>query len=149
MGKQRAPFNGRNYGGDMIWGNHLCRALLSIPICKNYSGKDRLDCLNTCTEGYTYWLANAKNPNFALRPYLHTGLGQLYFDMGKKAEAIGQYQLALKKNPKYLKAYKSLIDAFIDLKQYDNAQYYLNKAIAIKPHKAFKRRQQKLNKLIK
>lgn len=145
--KQRAPFNGPNYRGDMTWGNHLCGALISIPICRTYFGKDRIECLNSSTEGYTYWISNAKNPKFGMLPYLHTGLGQLYFEMGKKAEAIGEYQIALKKNPKYLKAYKSIIDAFIDLKQYDNAQHYLDKAMAIKPHKAFKRRQKKLNTL--
>lgn len=80
-------------------------------------------------------------------PYLHTGLGELYFEIGKNAEAINEYLLALKKNPKYLKAYRSLIDVFIDIKQYDSAQFYLDKAMAIKPNKAFKRRQEKLNKL--
>ena len=145
--KQRAPFNGPNYRGDMTWHNHLCGALISIPICRTYFGKDRIACLNSCTEGYTYWISHAKNPKFGMFPYLHTGLGDLYFEMGKKSEAISEYLLAIKKNTKYLKAYKSLIDAFIDLKQYDNAQYYLDKAMAIKPHKAFKRRQVKLNKL--
>ncbi|OUS15916.1 hypothetical protein A9Q88_09185 [Gammaproteobacteria bacterium 50_400_T64] len=145
--KQRAPFNGPNYLKDMTWGNHLCGALTKIPICRTYFGKDRFECLNHFTEGYTYWISHAKNPKFGMLPYLHTGLGQLYFEMGKKPEAIREYQLAIKKNPKYLKAYKSLIDAFIDLKQYDNAQYYLDKAMAIKSHKAFKRRQAKLNKL--
>lgn len=145
--KQRAPFSGPNYRGDMTWHNHLCGALISIPICRTYFGKDRIECLNSSTEGYTYWISHAKNPNFGMLPYLHTGLGELYFEMGKKAEAIKEYQLALNKNPKYLKAYKNIIDAFIDLKQYDNAQYYLNKAMAIKSHKAFKRRQKKLNTL--
>lgn len=145
--KQRPPFNGPNFGRDMTWGNHLCEALVKIPICRTYFGKDRIECLADQSKDYTYWISHAKNPNFGMLPYLHTGLGQLYFEMGKKAEAISEYQLALKKNPKYLKAYKSLIDAFIDLKQYDNAQYYLDKAMAIKTHKAFKRRQQKLNKL--
>jgi len=144
---QRPPFNGPNFRGDMVWNNHLCGGLLKMPICRSYFGKDRAACLNYLTEGYTYWVSHAKNPNFGMLPYLHTGLGQLYFEIGKKSEAIEQYLLALKKNPKYLKAYKSLIDAFIDLKQYDNAQYYLDKAMAIKPHKAFKRRQEKLNKL--
>jgi|TARA_R110002050_G_scaffold18828_1_gene54633 tetratricopeptide (TPR) repeat protein len=145
--KQRAPFNGPNYRGDMTWHNHLCSALISIPICRTYYGKDRIECLNSRTEGYTYWISHAKNPNFGMLPYLHTGLGELYFEMGNKAEAIKEYQLALNKNPKYLKAYKNIIDAFIDLKQYDNAQYYLDKAMAIKPHKAFKKRQKKLNTL--
>ena len=147
LNKQRAPFNGPSYRGDMIWGNHLCSHLAKTPVCRAYFGNDRRECLSATTEGYIYWLSNAKNPNFGLRPYLHTGLGNVYFEIGKKAEAIREYQLALKKNPKYLKAYKSLIDAFIDLKQYDNAQHYLDKAMAIKPHKAFKRRQEKLNKL--
>ena len=145
--KHRAPFNGPNFRDDMTWGNHLCGALTKIPICRTYFGKDRYECLSYFTEGYTYWISHAKNPKFGMLPYLHTGLGQLYFEMGNKPEAIREYQIAIKKNPKYLKAYKSLIDAFIDLKQYDNAQYYLDKAIAIKPHKAFKRRQEKLNKL--
>jgi len=144
---QRPPFNGPNFKGDMTWNNHLCSGLTKMPICRTYSGRQRIECLSKFTEGYTYWISHAKNPNFGMLPYLHTGLGELYFEIGKKAEAISQYQLALKKNPKYLKAYKSLIDAFIDLKQYDNAQYYIDKAMTIKPHKAFKRRQVKLNKL--
>ena len=145
--RHRAPFNGPNFGQDMVWGNHLCGALTKIPICRRYFGRERSECLNKFTEGYTYWISHAKNPNFAMLPYLHTGLGDLYFEIGKKAEAISEYQLALRKNPKYLKAYKSIIDAFINLKQYDNAQYYLDQAMAIKAHKAFKRRQEKLNKL--
>jgi len=145
--KNHTLFTGPNYGGDMGYANHLCGALTSIPICRTYFGRERIECLNYFTEGYTYWISHAKNPNFALLPYLHTGLGGLYFEMGKKPDAISQFLLAIKKNPKYLKAYKGLIDAFIDLKQYDNAQLYLNKAMTIKPHKAFKRRQVKLNKL--
>ena len=145
--KQRPPFNGPNFRGDMTWGNHLCGALVRIPICRTYFGKDRLECLNHQTRGYTYWISHAKNPNFGMLPYLYTGRGQLYFEIGKKADAIREYLLAIEKNPKYLKAYKSLIDAFIDLKQYDNAQDFIDTAMAIKPHKAFKRRQEKLNKL--
>lgn len=146
--KNKQLFTGPSYKReDMTWGNHLCSGLTKMPICRTYPRKDRIECLNYYTEGYTYWISNAKNPDFGLLPYLHTGLGDLYFEIGKKAEAVTQFKLALRKNPKYLKAYKSIIDAFIDLKQYDNAQYYLDKAIAIKPHKAFKRRQQKLNNL--
>jgi len=145
--KHTPPFNGSNFREDMVWGNHLCEALVKMPICRTYSGKSRIECLDAQTGDYRYWISRAKNPNFGMLPYLHTGLGELYFEIGKKPEAINEFMLALKKNPKYLKAYRSLIDAFIDTKQYDSAQFYLDKAIAIKPNKAFKRRQEKLNKL--
>ena len=82
-------------------------------MCRTYPSRERIQCLNYFTEGYTYWISHAKNPNFGMLPYLHTGLGDLYFEIGKKAEAISEYQLALKKNPKYLKAYKSIIDALV------------------------------------
>ena len=146
--KQRPPFNGPNYRDDMTWSNHLCGALTKIPICRNYSGNSRVECLNDQTRGYTYWISHSKNPNFGLLPYLHTGLGGLYFEMGKRQEAINEYNFALNKNPKYLKAYKGIIDAYINIGDLTTAQNYLDKALSIKKLKAFKRRQTEINKLM-
>ena len=146
-GKPNPIFKGPNYRDDMIWGNHLCGALTKIPICYKYSGKHRIECLNDQTKGYTYWISHSKNPKFGLLPYLHTGLGGLYFEMGKRLDAINEYNIALSKNPKYLKAYKGIIDVYIDIGDLTSAQDYLDKALSIKKLKAFKKRQAKINKL--
>ncbi|MEZ0154843.1 MAG: tetratricopeptide repeat protein [Candidatus Reddybacter sp.] len=145
--KNRPPFNGPNYRSDMTWGNHLCGALTKIPICRNYFNNDRIECLTHQTRAYTYWISHSKNPNFGLLPYLHTGLAGLYFEMGKRLEAIQEYNLALHKNPKYLKAYKGLIDVYIDLGDLESAQKYLDHALTIKKLKSFKRREKEINKL--
>ncbi|MEZ0186522.1 MAG: type IV pilus biogenesis/stability protein PilW [Candidatus Reddybacter sp.] len=146
-GTKNPIFSGPNFRGDMTWGNHLCGALTKIPICQNYSGNNRIECLNDQTRGYTYWISHSKNPNFGLLPYLHTGLGGLYFEMGKRLEAINEYNIALSKNPKYLKAYKGIIDVYISIGDLTNAQHYLDRALSIKELKAFKKRQAEINKL--
>lgn len=131
----------------MTWGNHLCGALVKIPICRTYPQPSRNECLSHFTEGYTYWISHAKNPKFGMLPYLHTGLGELYIEMGNKGGAIQEFHKAIAKNPKYLKAYKAMIDALISINDLDGAQQYLDKAMSIKQHKAFKRRQVKIDKL--
>jgi len=100
-------------------------------------------------KSYDYWLNHAKNPDFALRPYLHTGLGRLYMEMGRKTDAITEFKMALKNNPKYLKAYKSIIDAYIKLGDSKNAQLYLDQGMRVKRLKAFKRRQEEIDTLAK
>lgn len=131
----------------MTWGNHLCGALVKIPICRTYPQPSRNECLAYSSEGYTYWISHAKNPKFGMLPYLHTGLGELYIEMGNKGGAIQEFHKAIAKNPKYLKAYKAMIDALISIDDLDGAQQYLDKAMSIKQHKAFKRRQVKIDKL--
>lgn len=146
--RKKAPFNGPSYGEDMVWGNHVCDAIAKIPTCRRYFGSARVECLGVMANSYTYWLNHAQNPKFALRPYIHTDLGRLYMEMNQKSSAIQEFKMALKHNPKYVKAYKSIIDAYMAIGDLANAQQYLDKGLSIKENsKSLKRRQSKLNKL--
>lgn len=147
--KKKAPFNGPNFRVDMVWGNHLCEAFVQMPICRQYPKVQRNECLNSMTKNYTYWITHAKDPNFGLLPYLHTGLGELYFEIGRDLDAVQEFMIAVSKNPRYLRAYKGLINAQIKIGDIESAQQNLNQAQSIKKLKAFKRSQSKIDELKK
>ncbi len=135
------------YGSGLTWSNHYCGSLTRIPICRKYYGKLRKDCLYAQTEGFTYWLKNIGDPNFKLLPYIYVGYGDLLEEIGDSGNAIIQYTNALKRKPKYIKAYKGLIDAYIKLGMLKEAEQTVNYALKIKETKSLLRRKKKIEEL--
>lgn len=124
------------FGHEITHSNHLCSALTKIPICRKFIGKDRIACLSSMSEGYTYWLKHIRDPNYKLLPYIYVAYGDHLNEIGDTGKAIAQYQAALNKDPKYIKAYKGLIDTYIKLGMLKQAEESVNAALKIKETKS-------------
>ena len=68
-----------------------------------------------------------------LYPELHTRLGWALGESGQVAEAIGQFQLAIKAKPKYTLAYARLSDLYVKIKQPGEARKILEAGLKAKP----------------
>ena len=137
----------KRYGSEMTWNNHYCKALTRIPLCRKKYGKRKKDCLYIQEEGFTYWLSHIKNPDFKLLPYIYVGYGDLLNEIGDSGKAITQYINALERDPKYIKAYKGLIDTYIKLGMLEDAEQAVNSALKIKKTKSLLRRKKEIEKL--
>jgi len=137
----------KKFGQGMTWGNHFCYASAKIPICRSYFGNNRIACLKHQTEGFTYWIEHT-GPDFKLLPYLYSGYGDLLNEIGNTNQAIIQYQNSLQKNPRYIKAYKGLINSYIKIGALKEAEATVNTALKIKKTKSLVRQKQKIDKLL-
>lgn len=73
------------------------------------------------------------NTRCAIYPELHTRLGWALGESGQVAEAIGQFQLAIKAKPKYTLAYARLSDLYVKIKQPGEARKILEAGLKAKP----------------
>lgn len=72
-------------------------------------------------------------PKCRLYPELHTRWGWALAEQGNAGDAVREYQLSIKGNPKYTLAYARLSDLYSTLKQYDNARRVLEEGLRANP----------------
>ncbi len=138
----------QKFGEDFIWINHYCDQKPKHPICYEYPENEKRACLTTMLEGPTYALEHAKSPDYALIPFLRSERAILLRDIGKPGDAISDFEIAIKNNPKFIPAYTGLTDTYISLKQYDDAKKTIERALAHNPNtKSLQKKLEKINSL--
>ena len=91
------------------------------------------------------YVGNHCNTRCVLYPELHARLGWALGESGQIAEAIEQFQLAIKAKPKYTLAYARLADLYVEIKQPDEARKILEAGLKAKRgSRALQRRLDKL-----
>jgi len=65
---------------------------------------------------------------------IHNNLGMSLVDVGRTAEAIEEYQKALRLSSEYPQIYNNLGNAYLSIGQYDKAEQSLKKALELAPH---------------
>ena len=71
--------------------------------------------------------------NCVLFPELHTRMGWAYGERGDVSDAISQFQLVIKTQPKYAPAYAQLSDLYVKIKQPGEARKVLEAGLKAKP----------------
>ena len=71
--------------------------------------------------------------NCVLFPELHTRMGWAFSERGEVAEAVGQFQLVIRTQPKYAPAYAKLSDLYVKIKQPGEARKVLEAGLKAKP----------------
>jgi tetratricopeptide (TPR) repeat protein len=79
------------------------------------------------------YVGNHCHTGCVLYPELHCRWGWALGEMGKVAEAVGQFQLAIRAQPKYAPAYAQLSDLYVKIKQPDEAKKVLEAGLKAKP----------------
>lgn len=133
------------YGPDFIHSHHYCTGLNFI---NRYYGartlQDKRFDLASAYDNFSYMVAHAK-PEFSLMPdvYLHRGL--VLSLMSRDVEAIKDLQKALSLNPKTSKAYLTLANIYVKLKQESQALTIVTEGLRQAPRsKALQRRYDEL-----
>lgn len=139
----------KKFGSATTWMNHYCYGKAKTPICNRYSGKARKECLTYLLGEYTYSIKHqsSHNPQFKLLPFLHTDYGRALVDVGQYTRALENFTIAIKKNGKYIPAFKGMADAYIKLNMYDEAEKIVRQGLQIKKSKSLDRRLKKIQKL--
>lgn len=135
------------YGGDFTYINHYCSGKHRIPVCYQYPEAEKKACLTHFLEGTTYAINNSKNPDYPLLPFLHAERGNLHKDIGNYKEALSDFNVAIAKNKNFVPAFIGIADTYIRLKNYDEAQKYIEMGLEHNPNK--KSLQKKLEKIKK
>ncbi len=136
----------KKFGSDMNWLNHYCYGKVKTPICNRYAGQSRKKCFNYILSEYSYPLTRV-TPQFKLLPFLHVEYGRALIDAEQYGQAIVNFTIALKKNAKYISAFKGLADAYVKLKMYDDAEKIVMQGLQIKKSQSLMRRLKKIQQL--
>ena len=95
--------------------------------------------------GQMQYVAKHCGAGCSLYPELHTRLGWALGESGQVAEAIEQFQLAIKVKPKYTLAYVRLSDLYVKIQDPEEAQKTLEAGLKAKPgSRSLQRRLEKL-----
>lgn len=71
-----------------------------------------------------------------LDPLARLGLGELKLAAGRAGEAIGEFELALRRDPALVSAYLGMSNALVFLKRYDEASEYYDRASQLRPQRS-------------
>ncbi len=126
--------------------HHYCSGLNHINKAYSISQpKIRKRVLNRALGGIDYVLKRAQ-PTFILLPELHTKKGQVLVQLKRYGDAVIEYNSAIRIKHDYVRAYASLSDLHIKLKNHESAIEVLQKGLGFKPNsKSLMRRLNKLN----
>lgn len=133
------------YGQDVMVLNHYCDGKHRIPICYQYPEKEMKACLTYFLEGTTYAINLIKDPNFSLLPFIYSERGNLNKDIGNYEEAISDFKASIQKNKNFVPAFLGIADTFIKIKNYEEAEKYIQMGLEHNPNK--KSLKKKLNKI--
>ncbi len=139
----------KKFGDDFVYINHYCDAKANIPTCYQYPEKEKKACITNLLEGTNYAIAHSKDPNYQLLPFIYTERGEMLKEIGNYAEAIHDFNFAIQKNPKYIKAYAMLADTYILTKQYNEAENVINQGLKFKESPALLKKLERIKTLKK
>lgn len=134
-GGQSREFNKwrRTFGEAFIHMHHYCNGVYAEQKARSaINQQERNRWLGSVT-GEMRYVGRHCDTRCVLYPELHTRLGWALGESGQVAEAIGQFQLAIKAKPKYTLAYVRLSDLYLKIKQPDEARKVLEVGLKAKP----------------
>jgi len=136
--KTNPKYNGidwkKKFGEELVYINHFCGTKAAIPVCYQYSEKEKIACLTSMLEGTTYFFEHTKGIS-PINSYMYTEHGVLLKEIGRYGEAIQAFNTAIQKNQSYTRAYGMLADTYILTKQYDEAEKVINEGLKYKKSK--------------
>jgi tetratricopeptide (TPR) repeat protein len=124
---------GKVFGGSTLDIHHYCGGIYAEQKAKaSLSEGERGKYLDTVIYQMKY-VSNRCTTGCVLYPELHTRWGWALGEKGQAGEAIQQFKLAMKRNPKYTPAYAKLSDLYIEANQPDEAKKILESGLKAKP----------------
>ena len=111
----KAPFEAQLGTNNFLHIHHYCIAANLVNRLRSVTDQNkRGTMMREAIANYMY-VINAAEKSFWMRPQIHLEIGRVYLQMGKKGEALGQFQQAINMNPQFQQAYMPLIDAYRQL----------------------------------
>ncbi|CAL1239285.1 protein of unknown function [Candidatus Methylocalor cossyra] len=122
-------------GPNFLHVHHYCSGLDWVN--KAHSTLDRRksrEWLETALGGFQYMEDQCSSPEtFVLMPEILTNKARVLVELGRMPEAAQYFEKALRMNPRYVPAYRSLSDLYLRAKQKEAARQLLDYGIKVNP----------------
>jgi len=136
-------------GKGIIWLNHYCHSLVRLQRCNRLIGEEQKQCLVSAVKGFRYVDEHVAD-NFALLPQIGVQLGRVLRRIGEDGEAVVEFQKAIRRNPRYSRAYMALADYYRDRGDIAEALRVVEQGLQHNPKsKGLNRRKKELEELLK
>lgn len=133
-------------GPDWLHIHHYCVGLNFTNRYKRSFGNkgDQQFYLQSALSEFEYMFTHS-SPTFWMRPEMHVQKGKLLASAKRTVEAVNEFEMALKDNPKYLEAHVALSDLYKNTGQPSKSITALEQALQLAPNnKALQRRYNEL-----